>query len=72
VASSPAAQHNVALQSDGLEIRREQRPPDQERMREERERMEERDREWTGENHERGKKKLALEIACDTVQRKRT
>jgi hypothetical protein len=41
-------------------------------MREERERMEERDREWTGENHERGKKKLALGIACDTVQRKRT
>jgi hypothetical protein len=41
-------------------------------MREERERMEEREREWTGENHERGKKKLASGIARDTVQREST
>jgi hypothetical protein len=43
-------------------------------MREERERENgrERDREWTGENHERGKKKLASGIARDTVQREST
>jgi hypothetical protein len=41
-------------------------------MREERERMEERDKEYMRENHERGKKKLASGIVHDTVQREST
>jgi hypothetical protein len=34
--------------------------------------MEERDTEWTGENHERGQKKFASRIAQDTMQQEST
>jgi hypothetical protein len=59
--SSPTASRSG--ENDDLQIGRE---------REKRERMEERDREWMGENHDRGKKKFASGIARDTVQSEST
>jgi hypothetical protein len=60
---SPTASRS--RENGGLQIGRE-------REKRERENGKERDREWMGEYHERGKKKHASGIACGTVQREST